>query len=88
MLLAQDQSIFQDISVSPPNEAISVHFRPTHLKPDLWEPSTVAKISYNGKVTFFILRIIPLNIVYVLYPTVCVCVCNIVSLTYVPKLKW
>lgn len=36
------------IDASPPNDAIHIDFWPTHLKPDLWEPSTVAIISYNA----------------------------------------
>lgn len=40
---------FQSVSVSPPNDAISIDFRPLKLQPDSSRQYTVAHITFRGK---------------------------------------
>lgn len=42
-------NLSQGVSVSPPNEAISIDFRPTKLQPDILRHTSVARITFNGK---------------------------------------
>ncbi|XP_061164811.1 transmembrane protein 131-like isoform X1 [Saccostrea echinata] len=37
------------VSVSPPNEAISIDFRPTKLQPDILRHTSVARITFNAE---------------------------------------
>ena len=46
----------QSITVSPPNDAISIEFRPTKLQPDVLQTTPVALISYTGSYICKILR--------------------------------
>lgn len=39
----------QNVTISPPNSAISIDFRPIQLKPDVLQPVIVAFISFTGE---------------------------------------
>ena len=41
--------LFQSVQVSPPNDAISVDFRPLKLQPDGTRQYTVAQITFRGE---------------------------------------
>ena len=49
ILLNKLFSAFQSVTVSPPNEAISIDFRPAKLQPELLRQTTVAYISFKGR---------------------------------------
>lgn len=44
-----DYNFFQSVTVSPPNEAISIDFRPIKLQSELLRPITVAHITFKGE---------------------------------------
>ena len=39
----------QSVTVSPPNDAVSVDFRPTKMQPELLRQTTIAYVTFKGK---------------------------------------
>lgn len=49
MMILIKKYFLQNITVHPPNPAVSIEFRPTQLKSDVLHPAAVALISFNGE---------------------------------------
>ena len=44
--------LIQSVTISPPNDAISVDFRPMKIQPELLRQTTVAHITFRGEINY------------------------------------
>ena len=40
--------MLQNITLQPPNPAVHIEFRPMQIKPDIFQPTSIASISFTG----------------------------------------